>query len=651
MLHAAVLPVNRRLGGLLLLIAGAMLVAILALSGGQPASGFSWSKAAAASRPDHSVQVIVQLRDGGAAARAAVRAAGGRVDQELPIIHGFAATLPAGAAKRLARLSDVRVVSPNAQIKGTGFADTSTSNLASAYDQAIHADQAWSSGATGAGVGVAVIDTGVAGNLPDFQVSPTNTASRVSVSAVVNPAAQNATDTYGHGTHVAGIIAGDSWNRPAGDPDQGSYVGVAPDANIISVKADDGAGHATVLDLIDGLQFVVDHAAQYNIRVVNLSVRSTVAQSYLTDPLDAAVEQAWMKGIVVVAAAGNLGTSADAVDYAPANDPYVITVGGVDDQGTPGTGDDAIATWSSRGVTQDGFAKPDVLAPGAHIVSTLAPSSYYSTACPSCVVDGNYLRIGGTSMAAAVVSGAVADILSVDPSWTPDQVKGTLMARTRPVHNAATTSGTFVDADGTVEPQGTTDNSTIRQGEIAIDKVLNMAGGAPAAASDQNLTPNQFIDPATGNITDQTGSWATGSWGTGSWGTGSWSAGTWAPATGGYVAPWATASYTGAPLAPAGFTAVPPDCIQLQRTYFSTGSWATGSWGSVDLQNALNACSAAASQTGSWGTGSWGTGSWGTGSWGTGSWGTGSWGTGSWGTGSWSTGSWSTGSWATSFNN
>jgi serine protease AprX len=673
MIDFTVFHSGKRLATIWLLLSCTALFGLLLLQGNHAPSGFSWSTASGSSstaagspaqttlgpglatlarrHPARPVQVIVQLRGDGTAARAAVQASGGRIEQELSIIDGFAASLPARAAAQLAVLADVRAVSPNAEIKGTGFASTSSSSLASSYDQAIHADWAWGAGATGTGVGVAVIDTGVAGNLPDFQVSPSNPTSRVTVSAVVNPAAQDPTDTYGHGTHVAGIIAGDSWNRGSSDPDAGKYIGVAPDANIISVKADDGSGHSTVLDLIDGLQFVVDHAAQYNIRVVNLSVRSTIAQSYLTDPLDAAVEQAWLKGIVVVAAAGNLGTSSDAVSYAPANDPYVITVGAVDDQGTPGTGDDAIASWSSRGVTQDGLAKPDLLAPGAHIVSTLAPNSYYSSACPSCVVDGNYLRIGGTSMAAAVVSGAVADILSVNPSWTPDQVKGTLMARTRPVHKAATTSGTFVDADGTIEPQGTTDNSTIRMGEIALDKVLNMAGGSPSSPADQNLTPNQFVDPATGNILDQTGSWATGSWGTGSWGTGSWSAGTWAPAAGSYVAPWATASYTGAPLDPNGFAAVPPDCIQLQRTYFSTGSWATGSWSSSQLASALNSCTAAASQTGSWGTGSWGTGSWGTGSWGTGSWGTGSWGTGSWGTGSWSTGSWSTGSWATSFSN
>ena len=145
------------------------------------------------------------------------------------------------------------------------------------------------------------------------------------VSAVDNTNATDATDGYGHGTDVAGIIAGNGDNRAASDPLHGQYAGVAPNANLISVKVSDEAGATTVLQVIYGLQFAVDHQAQYNIRVVNLSLDAATPQSYLTDPLDAAAESAWMHGIVVVAAAGNRGSAPDAVQYAPANDPYVIT--------------------------------------------------------------------------------------------------------------------------------------------------------------------------------------------------------------------------------------------------------------------------------------------------------------------------------------
>ena len=165
--------------------------------------------------------------------------------------------------------------------------------------------------------------------------------------------------------------------------------------------------------------------------MLNLSLSTDTPQSYKTDPLDAAVEYAWQKGIVVVAASGNRGDTADAVQYAPANDPYVISVGGIDESGNYGKG--KRADWSSTGRTQDGIAKPEVMAPGAHIVSVLAPSSAFETLCPNCAIGGAYFKAGGTSMAAPVVSGAAALLLQARPTLTPDQVKALLMATDKPV--------------------------------------------------------------------------------------------------------------------------------------------------------------------------------------------------------------------------
>ena len=249
---------------------------------------------------------------------------------------------------------------------------------------------------------------------------------------------------------------------------------MAKDANLISIKASDEAGNSTVLDVIYGIQFAVDHKAEYNIRVLNLSLESTVAESYKTDPLDAAVEAAWFKGIVVVAAAGNRGTGADAVKYAPGNDPYVISVGAVDDQATRSIYDDRLASWSSRGTTQDGVAKPDVYAPGSGIVSNLAPGSAFTALCATCIVDGQYIRAGGTSMAAPMVSGTVALLLELNPDLTPNQVKGLLM-----------TSGRAL-------PEGVDEISAVQ-----ADKQINQA---PSRAVNQGLTPSTFIDPATGEI-------------------------------------------------------------------------------------------------------------------------------------------------------
>jgi serine protease AprX len=247
-------------------------------------------------------------------------------------------------------------------------------------------------------------------------------------------------------------------------------MGVAPRANLVSVKVSDDDGNTTVLDVIYGIQFAVDHAADYGIRVINLSLSSTVAESYRTDPLDAAAESAWFAGLVVVTAAGNEGAANDGVTFAPANDPWVITAGALDDRGTFTRLDDVLASWSSRGLTQDGVRKPEVLAPGARLVSTLAPGSDFARLCPECILDsGRYFRAGGTSMSAAVVSGAAALLLEEHPSWTPGQVKGALVSK-------------LVDVPGA-------------GGAIDVAAALDAT-----SAFSVGLPPNELIDPASGQI-------------------------------------------------------------------------------------------------------------------------------------------------------
>src|SRR4051794_22578229 len=436
-------------------------------------------------------QVIVQMDAGvsPAKAEAAVRASGGRVTGDLHIINGFAARVGAAGERHLAKLPGVHAVSRDAAVKPQGI---NLTNLATAYPASVDAPQLWnySYSVTGKGVGVAVIDTGIAGGMADFR-SPGSSSSRVIASAVTNPDARTPNDTYGHGTHVAGIIAGNGWARSTLDPLRGKYVGIAPDANLVSVKVSDDDGNASVLDVIYGLQFVVDNKAAYNIRVVNLSLESSTPGSYKTDPLDAAVESAWFKGIVVVAAAGNRGSAPDAVSYAPGNDPYAITVGAVDDGKSKADGDDARATWSSRGITRDGFAKPEVHAPGAGIVSNLAKHSKFAQLCDTCIVDGQMIRAGGTSMAAPVVSGAVALMLQTAPWLTPDQVKGLLIAGSRKV------------------------NSKYPEVDLAGTGYLYYKGYRPAA--NVGLTPNAIVDPATGGIDYSRSSWSRSSWSRSSW--------------------------------------------------------------------------------------------------------------------------------------
>ncbi|MEA2125243.1 MAG: serine protease AprX [Solirubrobacteraceae bacterium] len=524
--------------------------------------------AAAARTPDRELRLIVQQRPGFDVA-GAVRTAGGRVDRRIGLIDGLAVRLPAAAAPRLARQAGVRAVSLDAPVARTGRKDPEDLGLATSFNQSIRADKAWAAGLTGDGVGVAVIDSGIAGDLPDFRNGRLDPRSRVAVNAVVNPNATAPGDPYGHGTHIAGLIAGNGFNRSSRDPLRGRYLGVAPQATLIAVKAGGDDGEASVLDVIDGLQFVVDHRRLLGIRVVNLSLSSRVAESHLTDPLDAAVEAAWKAGVVVVAAAGNRGDTADAVSYAPGNDPWVITVGGVDEQGTDRISDDELASWSSRGVTQDGYAKPDVLAPGAHLVSTMPPDAAYRTLCPECVVDGDYFRVGGTSMAAAVVSGAVADLLQAHPDWTPDQVKRALRRRSRPVR-ADDDDDTAVDADGDELPADTTPTTTIVGGEVALDKVLRHYRKRDPLPANWGVRLNDLLDPTTEALDYTRTSWSRTSWSLAidalrtswsllSWSRTSWSGGTW--------------------------SATPASCIDLERT-----SWSRTSWSDADLASAHAAC-------------------------------------------------------------
>ncbi len=547
----------------------------------------------AADHPDRPVEVIVQLRPGTdpATGRALVSAAGGTISRELPIINGLGTVLPADEAQRLSLNPAVHAVSLNAPVESQGIDPTA---LSTSYNQSIRSPRVWNDGLTGEGVGVAVIDTGIAGNLPDFQVSRTNTSSRVIASAVVNPGASNAGDSLGHGTHVAGLIAGNGMNRPLGDPLRGRYVGVAPDANLIAVKAADENGDATVLDVIDGLQFVVDHKADYNIRVVNLSLKSTQAESYRTDPLDAAVEAAWNSGLVVVAAAGNSGADADAVSYAPGNDPFIITVGGVDDQGTKKIDDDTLASWSSRGTTQDGFEKPDILAPGAKIVSTIPANAQYLQLCPDCVTDGQYFRVGGTSMAAAVAAGEAALLIGSDPTLTPNEVKAQMLRRTRPVTESES-SGVLVDATGDpVPPQDEDRSATAVGAEAAADKAVEKDQVRKDA--NRHLLPNLLLDPATGLI-DYTRT--------------SWSRTSWSEAPPELQATWSRTSWSRTSWSRTSWSASAQSCTDFERT-----SWSRTSWSAEDIAWAQEQCSDLLSEVDptrtSWSRTSWSRTSWST---------------------------------------
>ena len=312
--------------------------------------------------------------------RALVRSLGGQPGMDLHIINGLSARLPARAAVRLAASPLVHAVSLNAAIRDTTLTDPTPWTLATSFDQSTGASKLWCH-STGAGIGVAVIDTGISGDLPDFQTAQGSSTSRVIASAVIDPNATTASDTYGHGTAVAGLVAGNGWYRDSERLAYGQYAGTAPDANLISIKVADDAGQATTLDAIYGLQFAVDHEVR-----LQHPGRQPVVPVDLGGVLhDRSARRRRRAGLVPRdhrrRRGRQPGERARRGVVRPGNDPYIITVGAGDDQGTVSNWDDVQASWSSRGVTQDGFSKPDVLAPGAHIVTTLAPGSSFASAC------------------------------------------------------------------------------------------------------------------------------------------------------------------------------------------------------------------------------------------------------------------------------
>src|SRR6202451_2537107 len=324
---------------------------------------------------------------------------------------------------------------------------------------AVGAPSAWASGLDGSGIGVAVIDSGIY-NHPDLNAA-NSTKSRVVyrqsfIGGVLN-------DDFGHGTHVAGIVAG---NGSSSDQKGAfrTFKGIAPNANILDLRVLNQNGASNDSVVIAAIQKAVQLKSQYNVRVINLSLGRPIFESCTQDPLCQAVEAAWKSGIVVVVAAGNEGRNGYATILSPGSAPHAITVGAMKTEATMNTSDDRIASYSSRGPTNvDLIAKPDVVAPGNLVDSLLAPGSTLVNDYPGNIVPASsytnanvsggplYLQLSGTSMATPVVSGAAALMIQKDPSLTPDTVKARLMktaSKTFPVMSTATdptTGQTYTD--------------------------------------------------------------------------------------------------------------------------------------------------------------------------------------------------------------
>jgi serine protease AprX len=439
------------------------------------------------------------------------------------------------------------------------------SNLENAFTPAVNANKLWNEPPyiQGQGVTVAVVDSGVAEHI-DFKDA--SGASRILTHISFATGSQLPDDFYGHGTHVAGLIAAN------GAMSGNEYMGIAPKANLVDVKVLDDMGRGFTSEVVDGLEWIFNNAAQYNIRVVNLSLNSADTESYRTSALSAALELLWFKGITVVVAAGNNGGSQPGILYPPANDPYLIAVGATDDQETATISDDTLASFSSFGETAEGYSRPDLVAPGTDLTSLLASDSNLVIEHPEKVTKdkkgNNFFQMSGTSMASPLVAGAVALLLQAEPGLTPDQVKARLIETARPF-NAGNGAG-YVDVYAAVHTQ-----------TPAAPPQAYIPNGLPAQMALIAYWAGTVND---GDNVDWTSiNWDTIDWSSVNWGSVNWGSVNWGSVNWGSV------------------------------------NWGSVNWGSVN-----------------WGSVNWGSVNWGSVNWGSVNWGSVNWGSVNWGSTYWS---------------
>ena len=374
--------------------------------------------------PNKLVHVIITSEDGTSDARNAFdrmnesdgATADETVNKRLSLVSGVAVTIKAKKLAALVQSTRGLTVTPDAEVKLDGL---TYSTQLWPYSEGFPV--LWGAPLAPAPQAptIAVVDSGI-------DASRSDVAGRVVANVNLSTLPNNSPgDGRGHGTMVAGLAAGNA----------AGYAGAAPNAKIVSLDVMDDSGMARTSDVITAAQWILANKNQYNIRVANFSLHSTTPSNFTRDPLDRAVEKLWFNNVVVVAASGNYGTAGgpSGVKYAPGNDPFVITVGGLDLKGTLATSDDSAADWSAYGYTYDGFWKPDISAAGRFVTGPVSPNATLYSERPDHVVAPGYMQLSGTSFASPIVAGAAAQILARKPGLTPDQVKSALMASARPL--------------------------------------------------------------------------------------------------------------------------------------------------------------------------------------------------------------------------
>ena len=446
-------------------------------------------------------------------------------------------------------------------------------------------------GDQGQGVTVAVLDTGINASLPDF----TNLVGGVDLTGGNSPF----TDEYGHGTFVAGLVAGN------GASSGGQYTGEAPQAGLVSIKAAGASGVTTTSTIVQGIDWAVRNQSTYNIGVLNLSFGALPTGPTATEPMDRAVEAAWRAGIVVVVSAGNAGPFNGTI-MSPGDDPLAITVGAFADNDSSRPADWGMCDFSSVGPTQyDGWFKPDLVAPGRSVVSVADPGSTVYAANPQALVGtGNFVG-SGTSFSAAITSGAAALVLSAHPDAAPNGVKGRLLGNAMP----GPTQDPFVDGHGVLNALYATQGPVLRYEQAAARQaeVASAAGANPVVNLGSSWNGSSW----------NAGNWVGSSWNGSSWNGSSWNGSSWNGSS------WNGSSWNGS---------------SWNGSSWNGSSWNGSSWNGSSWNGMVWDGS-------SWNGSSWNGSSWNGSSWNGSSWNGSSWNGSSWNGSSWNGSSWNGSSW------
>jgi serine protease AprX len=495
-------------------------------------------------------ETVIVTSAGLLGAAEAVLGVSGTILARYHLINAVDATIATAVAPLLAALPGI-TVTPDASVSVQSATESTGPHASSdAFLPETGATRLASAGDTGQGVTVAVVDTGI-DNLPDF-------SGRLIGGVDLTNEGDPYQDSYGHGTFVAGLIAGD------GASSAGRYSGEAPGARLVSIKVAGADGTTDLGTLISGLQWAVDHQSRYGIKILNLSLGFKSGLSTVINPLDQAVEAVWNAGIAVVVSAGNTGPFNGSI-LSPGDDPLVITAGALDDMATPAIADDEMNDFSAVGPTSpDGWVKPDLVTSGRSVVSLAAPGSTIDTGYPSARIGAANFVGSGTSFSAAITSGAAALVLAVHPDLTPDQLKARLLGTTSP----GPVGNPFVDGHGALNAYAAALAAPMNLSQSAAGLLPAVAGTAvslaPRGRADtwnvnlwSGLSRNQ--PPAAGqawngwawNGADWNGSvwtgivwtsagWAGAQWNADAWTGRAWNDGAWAGSA------WAGSAWAGA---------------------------------------------------------------------------------------------------------